>query len=83
MKTVHRYKEKELYAIVADVASYPQFIPYCIGSRIDGGALVKAMQGKTVVDAELTVGFMSFQESYVSTVTCIPFKSVQVSWTAC
>jgi coenzyme Q-binding protein COQ10 len=83
MKPVHRYKEKELYAIVADVASYPQFIPFCTGSRLDGGALMKAMQEKTVVDAELTVGFMSFQESYVSTVTCIPFKSVQVSWTAC
>lgn len=36
------------------------------------------MLGKTVVDAELTVGFMSFKESYVSTVTCVPFKSVQV-----
>lgn len=36
------------------------------------------MQEKTVVDAELAVGFLSFQESYVSTVTCIPFKSVHV-----
>ncbi|KAF9483927.1 hypothetical protein BDN70DRAFT_873040 [Pholiota conissans] len=71
------YKEKELYSIVADVASYPQFIPYCTGSRIDSGALTKAMQEKIVVDAELTVGFMSFTESYVSTVTCIPFQSVQ------
>ncbi len=36
------------------------------------------MLGKTVVDAELTVGFMNFKESYVSTVTCVPFVSVQV-----
>jgi len=73
-----RYNEKELYAVVADVASYPKFIPFCTGSRIDPLALERAMQGKTVVDAELTVGFLSFKESYVSSVTCIPFKSVQV-----
>ncbi|KJA30041.1 hypothetical protein HYPSUDRAFT_125978 [Hypholoma sublateritium FD-334 SS-4] len=77
-KRLFPYNAKELYAVVADVASYPQFIPFCTGSRIDDGALKKAMIGKTVVDAELTVGFMSFKESYVSTVTCVPFKSVQV-----
>ena len=36
------------------------------------------MQEKTVVDAELTVGFLDFKESYVSVVTSIPFKSVEV-----
>lgn len=30
------------------------------------------------MDAELTVGFMHFKEKYVSTVTCVPYKSVQV-----
>lgn len=36
------------------------------------------MQEKTVVDAELTVGFLDFKERYVSVVTSIPFKSVEV-----
>jgi coenzyme Q-binding protein COQ10 len=31
------------------------------------------------MDAELTVGFLSMQESYVSKVTCKPFLSVEVS----
>jgi coenzyme Q-binding protein COQ10 len=30
------------------------------------------------MDAELTVGFISFRESYVSRVTCKPFESVEV-----
>lgn len=69
------YKRSELYAIVSDVSSYPQFIPYCTGSRI----LHKATHdGSTIMDAELTVGFMAFQESYVSKVTCTPFSSVEV-----
>ncbi|KAM6495921.1 hypothetical protein JOM56_008627 [Amanita muscaria] len=29
------------------------------------------------MEAELTVGFRSFQESYISKVTCIPFASVR------
>jgi len=73
------YKARELYAIVSDVASYPQFIPYCINSRINLSAQRKAMQEKTVVDAELTVGFLNFKESYVSVVTSIPFKSVEAT----
>lgn len=30
------------------------------------------------MDAELTVGFLAFKESYVSRVTCIPYTSVEV-----
>lgn len=33
------------------------------------------------MDAELTVGFLAFQESYVSKVTCTPFSSVEVRLT--
>lgn len=29
-------------------------------------------------EAELTVGFLAFKESYVSEVTCIPYESVEV-----
>jgi len=76
---VFPYKAKELYAIVSDVASYPRFIPFCIDSQIDLSAHRKAMQGKTVVDAELTVGFLNFKESYASVVTSIPFKSVEAT----
>ena len=73
-----RYSAKELYAVVADVSSYPKFVPFCIASRTDASALARAMQQKTVFEAELTVGFMSFKESYVSSVICVPYESVHV-----
>ncbi|KAF8998493.1 cyclase/dehydrase, partial [Cyathus striatus] len=82
----HRYQERkvlpygaqELYKVVADVRSYPKFIPYCIGSRIITTPEKISPQGTVVMDAELTVGFLSFKESYVSRVTCIPSESVEV-----
>ncbi|KIK98005.1 hypothetical protein PAXRUDRAFT_135134 [Paxillus rubicundulus Ve08.2h10] len=73
-RKIFPYRPNELYQIVADVASYPAFVPYCTASRI---LERKACQdGVTVMDVELTVGFLAFKESYVSKVTCKPFESV-------
>ncbi|KAF5363635.1 hypothetical protein D9756_000660 [Leucocoprinus leucothites] len=75
------YSQKQLYDVVSDVASYPHFVPFCTESRI-----LKSMtpesgsSGKLSMDAELTVGFLSFEESYVSKVTCVPSESVEASW---
>ncbi|TEB30236.1 hypothetical protein FA13DRAFT_1734061 [Coprinellus micaceus] len=33
--------------------------------------------GKQVLEAEMTVGFLAFKESYVSTVTCTPESAVE------
>lgn len=71
------YNRKQLYNVVADVGSYPQFVPFCTSSRILTPGFDKYHKEKTVIDAELTVGFLSFQESYVSTVTCSPYESVE------
>ncbi|KAG8218696.1 polyketide cyclase/dehydrase [Butyriboletus roseoflavus] len=70
-----RYRRSELYKIIADVESYSNFVPYCTGSRILES---KARQnGTTVMEAELTVGFLAFKESYISTVTCKHDESVE------
>ncbi|KAF8076345.1 dehydrase and lipid transport-domain-containing protein [Lyophyllum atratum] len=77
------YGQKELYEVVADVGSYHRFIPFCTGSRVvtppprrqphDIGTIPAPFD----MEAELTVGFLSFQERYVSQVTCKPYESVQ------
>jgi len=80
-KTYHErkilaYTPKQLYRVVADVGSYPLFVPFCIGSRILHSN-VDSTASLTTMEAELTVGFLAFEERYVSKVTCIPFKSVE------
>ncbi|KIY73761.1 hypothetical protein CYLTODRAFT_434109 [Cylindrobasidium torrendii FP15055 ss-10] len=69
------YRQQDLYAVVSDIAAYPRFIPYCTSSRIL--AQTQRADGAVLMDAELTVGFMAFTESYVSKVTCVPHKSVE------
>ncbi|KAI0938016.1 hypothetical protein AcW1_004868 [Taiwanofungus camphoratus] len=70
------YKPSQLYNLVADVESYPRFIPFCTGCRI-----IKRSPATSTfperMEAELTIGFLSFKESYVSEVTCRPHQSVE------
>lgn len=84
-----RYRPSELYNIVSDVTSYPSFVPFCTGARIMSkstpttprlGGLTSPQALARVMEAELTVGFLSFRESYVSKVTCRPNELVEVSY---
>ena len=74
-----RFGQVQLYNIVSDVASYPRFLPFCSASRITKPPTENQPgSGVHVMEAELTVGFPPFEESYVSKVTCIPSTSVMV-----
>jgi ribosome-associated toxin RatA of RatAB toxin-antitoxin module len=75
-----RYKRRQLYELVADVASYPHFVPFCTGSRILDSRQEKGQleDPNTIMNVELKVGFLAFTESYVSTVTCTPCELVEV-----
>ncbi|KII94828.1 hypothetical protein PLICRDRAFT_66100, partial [Plicaturopsis crispa FD-325 SS-3] len=83
------YKRSALYDIVADVASYPRFVPFCVDTRIitppsplspPSPTPPSPVHGKgkgVSMEAEMTVGFMAFKERYVSRVTCVPYESVE------
>ena len=76
------YSPQQLYEVVADVDSYNKFIPFCTGSKVlSRRKPLKCLKIPDAfsVDAELTVGFLSFTESYVSKVICSPYSSVKVS----
>ncbi|KAF8655295.1 hypothetical protein AX16_003194 [Volvariella volvacea WC 439] len=71
------YGQNQLYNIVADVASYPHFVPFCTASRMVKPPITRIGSPVSVMEAELTVGFLNFTESYVSTVTCTPYTEVK------
>ncbi|KAI0032378.1 cyclase/dehydrase, partial [Vararia minispora EC-137] len=71
------YSRKQLYSIVADVASYPRFVPYCADARILSAPAPLSGTRGTRMEAELAVAFLGFRETYVSTVTCHPYESVE------
>ncbi|KIJ57195.1 hypothetical protein M422DRAFT_238783 [Sphaerobolus stellatus SS14] len=75
------YRQSQLYNIVADVESYHRFVPYCVTSRVLGRNTVKSstqdLPDILKMRGELTVGFMGYEESYISNVECRPYEMVQ------
>lgn len=59
------YSPAQLFALVADVERYPQFLPWCRAARI------VRREGEDVL-AELVLSFKGFTESYVSRVRLAP-----------
>lgn len=53
---------EQLFDLVADVERYPEFLPWCIGSRIRS-------RRDNVLIADLVIGFKGIRESFTSEVT--------------
>lgn len=64
-----RHAPAEMFALVADVERYPEFVPMCealtVRSRREG-------DGITVLIADMTVGYKALRETFTSQVTLRP-----------
>lgn len=59
------YSARQMYDLVADVASYPQFIPWTIATRVKS---VEPVGDHAVMHADMVVGFKMFREKFLSRV---------------
>ncbi len=64
------YSAAEMYALVADVAAYPEFQPGCTGARVR--ARKPQPDGSEIVEADLVISFKVFSERFGSRVTLRP-----------
>jgi ribosome-associated toxin RatA of RatAB toxin-antitoxin module len=76
MKTVHKsvliwYSAEEMYALVTDVAKYPEFLPWCDRARIleedDGG-----------MTAEVGLAFGGMRQQFTTRNTHVPGREVHL-----
>lgn len=66
------YSAAQMYDLVADIAKYPEFLPWCTGARIRSAR--ETPVGK-VVEADLIISFKLFRERFTSRVTMHPDTS--------
>lgn len=64
------YSAEQMYALVADVGSYPKFLPWTEAARIRSRK--PQPDGSEVVEADLVISFKVFRESFTSRVTLRP-----------
>jgi coenzyme Q-binding protein COQ10 len=55
------YQPEQLFDLVADVAKYPEFLPWCVAARIRS-------RTESEIVADLTIGYGPFRESFTSRV---------------
>jgi coenzyme Q-binding protein COQ10 len=63
------YTPYQLFALVADIESYPEFLPWCLAAR--NRKREKASDGE-IVWSDLVVGFRLIRERFTSKVTLTP-----------
>ena len=63
------YTAQQMYDLVADVAEYPEFLPWCAAARI---RQVTPKGDHSVMDADLVISFKVFRERFGSRVTLWP-----------
>ncbi|WP_333869234.1 type II toxin-antitoxin system RatA family toxin [Cypionkella sp.] len=63
------YSAAQMYDLVADVASYPKFLPWTAAARIRSRTPIEAGE---VMEADLVISFKVFRERFGSRVTLLP-----------
>lgn len=67
------YSVGQMYALVADIGKYPEFLPWVIALRIKKDSESEAL-------ADMIVGFKALRESFTSRVVKIKNKSIHVDY---
>lgn len=65
------YSPAQMYDLVADIAAYPEFLPWCNGSKI-------SKQAGNTVEASLSVSKGPFQQSFATRNTMDEPNSIQL-----
>jgi coenzyme Q-binding protein COQ10 len=63
------YSAQQMYDLVADVASYPDFLPWCAAARIRS---VTPDGDTEIMEADLVISFKVFRERFTSRVMLLP-----------
>lgn len=67
------YPAPFLFDLVADVASYPEFVPWCVGAKI-------LRCGDSWFIADLGIGYKMIKERFTSKVLLTPHQAVDVEY---
>ncbi|MBK8072184.1 MAG: type II toxin-antitoxin system RatA family toxin [Ramlibacter sp.] len=76
MKSVHKsvliwYSAQEMFTLVADVAKYPQFLPWCDHTRV----LTEQPGGMT---AEIGIAFSGVRQNFTTRNTHVPGREIVI-----
>lgn len=72
-KRIVPYTPQQMFELVADVATYQEFLPWCVGTRINW------RKGNTF-NADVLIGYKAIRETFTSTVELTPHEAISVHY---
>ncbi len=74
------YSAEQMYALIADIERYPEFLPWCTAARMRRRYDLPDGEGE-VVEADLIISFKVFRERFGSRVTLRPaLRTIDVEY---
>lgn len=67
------YTAEQMFSLVMDIEKYPEFLPWCIGARINS-------KSKNDLDADVLIGYKMFREKFSSRVHFTRPKEIEVEY---
>ena len=67
------YTQEQMYALVADIERYPEFLPWCVAARVKERCA-------DFISADLVIGFKMFRERFTSHVKLDPPGRIDVTY---
>jgi coenzyme Q-binding protein COQ10 len=74
------YRPEQLFELVASVDRYPEFLPWCIAARIRSREPLPDDRARTLITADLVIGFRMIRERFTSRVTLQPPRRIDVNY---
>lgn len=70
-KRIMPHSAAQMFDLIADVGSYPSFLPWCVGARIKK-TTNNPNDNVQIIEADLVISFKLFREKFASRVTLNP-----------
>jgi coenzyme Q-binding protein COQ10 len=67
------YSAEQMFALVMDIEKYPEFLPWCMGARINS-------KSKNDLEADVLIGYKMFREKFSSRVHFTRPKEIEVEY---
>src|ERR1700747_2331828 len=72
-KRVLSYAPEQLFALVADIERYPEFLPWCLAARV-------TERRADLIVADLVIGFRIFREPFPPRAAPAPPRRIDVTY---
>jgi len=71
------YKASSIYTLISDIGSYSTFVPYCLDSKVTEWSNPSPSGSRYPQKADLKVGWGGLEETFTSSLYCIPDSTVE------